>query len=70
MRRREFIVGLGSAATWPLLALATGSPTPAKTIGIVLVSRWTATVAGVPFVRMMSGCRPTNSWASARIRLA
>jgi hypothetical protein len=42
---------------------------PAKTIGIVRVSRWGAAVAGVPPVRMMSGCKPTNSCASARIRL-
>ena len=52
-------------ATMPL---ATGSLTPAKTIGIVRVSRWSATVAGVPLVRMISGCRPTNSFASARVR--
>jgi hypothetical protein len=48
------------------MPLATGSFTLAKTIGIVRVSRWRATVAGVPPVRMMSGCRPTNSCASAR----
>jgi hypothetical protein len=48
--------------------LATGSLVPAKTIGIVRVSRWTATVGGVVNVMMMSGCRPTNSCASARIR--
>ena len=52
------------------MLLATGSPTPAKTTGIVRVSRWTAAVCGVPLVRMMSGCRPTNSCASAGIRLA
>jgi hypothetical protein len=39
-------------------------PTTAKTIGIVRVSRWTATVTTVPAVTMMSGCRPTNSFAS------
>jgi hypothetical protein len=49
--------------------LATGSFTLAKTIAIVRVSRWTAAVAGIPFVKMMSGCRPTNSCANARIRL-
>jgi hypothetical protein len=37
--------------------------------GLVRVSRWRATVAGVPVVTMMSGCRPTNSCASARDRL-
>jgi hypothetical protein len=47
-----------------MMPLATGSAMPAKTIGIVRVSRWTATVVGVPLVRMMSGCRPTNSRAS------
>ena len=46
-----------------------GSATPEKTIAIVRVCRWTATVGGVPPVRMMSGCRPTNSRANARIRL-
>ena len=40
--------------------------TAAKTIGIVRVSRWTAAVARVPFVTMMSGCRPSNSRVSAR----
>src|SRR5215468_7629678 len=39
-----FPFGRSSRATMPL---ATGSPTPAKTIGIVRVSLWTATVAGV-----------------------
>ena len=38
-------------------------------IGIVRVSRWRAAVAGVEVGRMMSGCRPTNSRANARIRL-
>ena len=47
------------------MLLATGSATFAKTIGIVRVSRWTATVAGVPFVRTISGFEPTNSCASA-----
>jgi hypothetical protein len=42
----------------------TGSFPTVKTIGIVRVSRWTATVAGVPSATMMSGCRPTNSCAS------
>jgi hypothetical protein len=36
--------------------LATGSPTFAKTIGIVRVSRWRAAVAGVELVTMMC-CR-------------
>src|SRR5262249_42494284 len=40
---------------------ATGSLTLAKTIGIVPVCRWTATVVGVELVTMMSGCKPTNS---------
>ena len=40
-----------------------------STIGIVPVSRWRATVAGSAFVTMMSGCRLTNSFASARVRL-
>ena len=44
-----FPLGRSSRATMPL---ATGSPTPAKTIGIVRVSRWAAVVAGVPPVRM------------------
>ena len=38
-------------------------------VGIVRVSRWRATVAGVALARMISGCRPTNSCASPRIRL-
>jgi Protein of unknown function (DUF2924) len=47
-----------------------GSPRVANTIRMVCVSRWTAMVPGVvPFVTMMSGCRPTNSCASARLRL-
>jgi hypothetical protein len=53
-----FPPGWLSFATMPL---ATGSPTLAKTIGIVRVSRWRATVAAVEFGTMMSGCRPTNS---------
>jgi hypothetical protein len=62
-----FPPGWLSRSTRPL---ATGSPALAKTIGIVRVSRWAATVAGRPPVtRMMSGCKPTNSCASARIRL-
>jgi hypothetical protein len=61
-----FPLGRASRATRPLL---TGSATVATTIGIVRVSRWRATVAGVALVRMMSGCRPTSSCASARIRL-
>jgi hypothetical protein len=61
-----FPPGWLSAATIPL---TTGSPTPAKTIGTVDVSCWTATVAGVEPVTMTSGCGPANSCASARIRL-
>src|SRR6516164_2718532 len=61
-----FPPGWLSAATRPL---PTGSATPTMTIGIVCVSRWTATVAGVVFVTMMSGFKPTNSCASARVRL-
>ena len=48
---------------------ADGSATLAKTIGIVRVSRWRAAVAAVVPVTMMSGCKPTNSCASARARL-
>jgi hypothetical protein len=51
------------------MSLATGSPTVTKTIGIVRVSRWTAMVATFELVRMMSGCKPTNSCARAPIRL-
>jgi hypothetical protein len=58
--------GRSSRATMPL---ATGSPKPAKTIGIVGVSRRTAAVAAVVPVRMMSGRKPTNSCASAGTRL-
>jgi hypothetical protein len=47
------------------MPLATGSVTPAKTIGIVRVSRWRARVAGVVPGKMMSGCKPTNSCTSA-----
>jgi len=53
-----FPPGRLSRGTMPV---ATGSLAPAKTIGIVGVSRWTAAVAGLPYVTMMSGCRPTNS---------
>ena len=53
-----FPLGRSNRAIMPL---ATGSPRLAKTIGIVRVSRWSATVAGVDPVTMMSGCRPTNS---------
>ena len=53
-------------ATMPL---TTGSPTYTNTSGIVHVSRWRATVGGVGLARMMSGCEPTNSCASALIRL-
>jgi hypothetical protein len=52
-----FLLGRSSRGTMPM---ATGSATFAKTIGIVRVSRWTATVAEVPFARMMSGCRRTG----------
>jgi hypothetical protein len=59
--------GRSSRGTRPL---ATGSPRFTKTIGIVGVSRRRATVAWVePTVTMISGCEPTNSCASARIRL-
>jgi hypothetical protein len=61
-----FQLGRSSRATMPL---ATGSPALAKTIGIVRVSRWKATVTAIEFAAMMSGCKPTNSCASARIRL-
>jgi hypothetical protein len=61
-----FPLGRSSRAT---TLLATGSLTFTKTIGIVRISRWTAVVAAVSLVRMMSGCEPTNSCASARIRL-
>ena len=37
------------------MLLATGSVTPAKTIGIVRVSRWRAAVAGVESVAMIVG---------------
>ena len=39
------------------MPLATGSPAITKTIGIVRVSRCTATVAGVPLASMTSGCK-------------
>jgi hypothetical protein len=51
-----FPLGRSSRAT---ILLATGSPIT-KTIGIVRVSRWTAAVAGVPFVRMMSGYKAND----------
>ena len=51
-----FPLGRSSRGTIPL---ATGSLTFTKTIGIIRVSRWTATVARVAFVTMMSGCKPT-----------
>src|SRR6516165_2094187 len=57
--------GRSSRATIPL---ATGSATLAKTMGIVRVSRWTAAAAGVPYGTITSGCKPTNSRASPRIR--
>ena len=47
-----FPPGRPSRGTMPL---ATGSTTATKTIGIVRVSRWRVTVAGVVFVTMMSG---------------
>ena len=50
-----FPLGRASRGTRPV---ATGSLTLAKTIGIARVSRSTAAVAGVPFVTMMSGCKP------------
>src|SRR5262249_7224940 len=62
-----FPLGRSSRAT---MRWATGSATFPKTIGIVRVCCWTATVAGVPFVAMMSGCKATNSCACARIRLS
>ena len=46
-----FPPGRSSRATRPL---ATGSATPAKTIGIVRVSRWRAAVATVPLVRIQN----------------
>jgi hypothetical protein len=51
------------------IPLATGSAAFPTTIGIVGVSRWRATVGTVPLVKMMSGCKSTNSRASCRIRL-
>jgi hypothetical protein len=47
-----FPLGRSSRATMPP---ATGSATFAKTIGIVRVCCWTATVAAVPPVTIMSG---------------
>jgi hypothetical protein len=61
-----FPPGRLNAATKPL---ATGSLTFTKTIGIVRVSRWRAAVIGVVLATRMSGRKPTNSCASARIRL-
>src|SRR5215470_2728201 len=49
-----FPLGRSSRAT---MRLATGSATVAKTIGIVRVSRWSATVTAVESAMMMSGCR-------------
>ena len=43
-----------------------GSATPAKTIGIVLVSSCMAAVAGVDAVMITSGCSATSSLASKR----
>jgi hypothetical protein len=43
-----------------------GSATPAKTIGIVLVSGCMAAVAGVDCVMITSGCSATSSLASKR----
>jgi putative ABC transport system substrate-binding protein len=58
-----------SVSAFTQAPLATGSPPVAKTTGVVRVSRWTAEVAAVPLVTIMSACEPTNSFASARIRL-
>src|SRR5215471_21130174 len=55
-----FPLGPSSRGTMPL---AMGSPMVAKTIGIVRVSRWTATVAAVELVRMMSGRPWVHAWA-------
>jgi hypothetical protein len=52
-----FLPGRSTRATRPL---ARGSPTPAKTIGIVRVSCWTAAVTGVEPATMMSGCKPNQ----------
>jgi hypothetical protein len=41
----------------------------AKTVRIVRVSRWRATVAGVELDRVTSGCRLSKPCASARLRL-
>src|SRR6516164_3650080 len=60
-----FPPGWLSRGTMPL---ATGSAAPAKTIGIVRVSRWRAAVARVPYGTMTSGCKRTNSCASDRDR--
>jgi len=61
-----FPPGRSSRGTMPK---ATGSPTFTPTIGIVRVCCWRAMVACNPIARMMSGCWPTNSCASASIRL-
>jgi hypothetical protein len=60
-----FPPGRGRPATKPE---PTGSETDANTIGIVLVARWRAAVDGVAAPRITSGCRSTNSFASARTR--
>ena len=62
----------------PTILEAAGLPEPVTVNGIaqkpiegvsMAYSLWRATVVGVEVVTMMSGCRPTNSCASARIRL-
>ena len=60
-----FPPGRGRLATNPE---PTGSATTAKTIGIVVVSRFTAAVTGVESVKIRSGCRLTRSFANVRIR--
>ena len=46
----------------------TGSETTTNTIGIALVSRWSAAVTGMLDAKITSGRRPTNSFANIRIR--